>query len=132
MPDDLASLVQVTFVYDATLGSVIEQQPLGGTKVGVPASCIPLPQRGTLLGQSGFSRQPAGAWEWVMTGGGTSDPFDAFLDSLPAGGVWKVPASRATVKSLVLALQNKGFTRNQIQTQVPQLYSAIATEALAP
>lgn len=129
MADNIADLVQVTFIYDATLGSAIEQQPLGGTKYGLPKSVIPLPQQGVLFGQSGFSRQLAGAWEWVLQG--QPDVLDTFVDGLTGRGGWTVPASRVTMKSLCQALQRQGFTRTQIQNQVPQLYAAIKTEVLA-
>lgn len=127
--NNLNNLVQVTFIYDTTLGSPIESQPFGGKVVAVSKDQIPLPKRGTFLGQPGFSRQPSGAWEWVMQG--DSDPMDAFIDSLTGRGAWTVPASRATVKQMVQALLNRGFTRTQLQNQVPSLYSAISAEVLA-
>jgi hypothetical protein len=129
MANNLGTLVQVTFIYDATLGSPIESQPDGGKIVAVPRDQIPLPARGVFLGQAGFSRQPAGAWEWVMQG--DTDPLDAFVDSLTGKGAWTLPASRTVMKSMCQALYRQGFTRTQIQNQVPQLYQAIAAEVRA-
>jgi hypothetical protein len=125
----LADLIQVTFIYDTTLGSPIETQPLGGKVVAVPPTYIPLPDRGTLLGQPGFSRQTATAWEWVMQG--ANDPLDQFVDSLTGLGFWVLPASRTIMKSLCQAMFNRGFTKAQIQTQMPQLYQAIINEKAA-
>lgn len=129
MADSLADLIQVTFIYDASLGSPIESQPDGGKVVAVSKDQIPLPQRGEFLGRAGFSRQPAGAWEWVMQG--DTDPLDAFVDSLTGRGAWTLAASRTTVKSMCQALYRNGFTRTQIQNQMPQLYQAIAAEVKA-
>jgi hypothetical protein len=129
MAETLADLIPVTFIYDVTLGSPIESQPYGGKVAAVSRSQIPLPQRGIFLGQPGFSRQNAGAWEWVMQG--DTDPLDAFVDSLTGRGSWTLPASRTTVKSMCQALYRQGFTRTQIQTQMPAVYSAISAEVRA-
>lgn len=136
----LGDLVDVTFVYDPGLGSPPETQPLGGKVIAVPPTVLPLPQRGTLLGQAGFGRQQAVAdplnpgstvvrWEWVLQG--ATDPVDPFVDALTGRPGWLVPASRATVKLLIQRLYSAGIPRATIQSQVPQLYQAIAAEIRA-
>lgn len=138
--DVLADLVSVTLIYDASLGSPPETQPFGGKAVAVPPSAIPLPQRGVLLGQPGFSRQqvvpdPANPdativrWEWVMQG--ATDPVDTFVDSLTGRPGWVVPASRAVMKTLVQRLFSAGIPRATIAQQVPLMFDAIAAEVRA-
>jgi hypothetical protein len=138
--DVLATLTDVTLIYDAALGSPPETQPLGGKVVAVPRAAIPLPKRGQLYGQQGFGRQqvvsdplnPGGTmvrWEWVMTGG--TDQIDAFVDSLTGRGSWVNAGSRATVKLMVQRLFSAGISRNTIVTQIPQFYGAVAAEVVA-
>jgi hypothetical protein len=126
-------LVLVTLIYDTTLGSPIEYVNDGGKQIAVPASQIPLPQRGVFVTWPGFSRQSIVGgvlrWEWVMQG--AIDQLDAFVDSITGKGGWLVTASRNTMKTLCQALLRQGFTRAQIQAQVPQLYQAIAAELTA-
>lgn len=145
MTDDvqaLQDLVEVVLIHDPDLGSTPETAGLNGKTVLVPRSALPLPQRGKWLGQPGFSRQtvvpaPTGddpdntvlRWEWVLQG--ETSILDQFVDSLTGRGAWTVPASRATVRTTVQALLNRGFTRAQVQNQVPKLYAAIAAEVLA-
>lgn len=125
----LADLTPVTLIYDAAAGSPVETQPWGGRIIMVPPEMIPLPQRGKLYGQAGFSRQNAGAWEWVMVG--DTDPVDQFIDSLTGRPGWLVPSARAVMKLLVQRLFSAGIPRATIATQVPQLYQAVAAEVLA-
>lgn len=130
----LDELVEVTLIHDASLGSAPETASLNGKVIAVPKEVIPLPRKGSLVGLPGFGRQTVIAggalrWEWVLQGG--TDPLDAFVDSLTGRGGWLLPASRTTVKDMCQALFNKGFTRTQIQNQMPQVYSAIAAEVTA-
>jgi hypothetical protein len=127
--DNLSNLVPVTFIYDAALGSPIETQPYGGKVVAVSRNEIPLPRRGKFLGQNGFSRQTAGAWEWVMQG--DVDPVDQFVDSLTGKGGWINQQSRTVIKTLVQRLFSAGIPRGTINTQVPQMYQAVAAEIIA-
>ena len=140
--DVLADLVSVTLIYDPALGSPPETQSLGGQAIALPSALFPLPQRGTLLGQPGFSRQsvvddPNSSdptmtivrWEWVMLG--ATDPIDTFVDSLTGRPGWVVPASRAVMKTMVQRLFSQGISRAAIAQQVPQLYAAIAAEVRA-
>jgi hypothetical protein len=138
--EELSDLVEVTFIYDPALGSPTSTQALGGKVIGVPSTSIPLPLRGKLLGQPGFGRQmvvpdpqdPASTihrWEWVLQGG--TDPVDTFIDSLTGRGGWVNVQARTVVKTLVQRLFSAGISRTTIQTQVPQLYQAIAAEVRA-
>lgn len=141
--DTVADLVSVTFIYDPALGSPVETQPLGGRTVAVPKSAIPLPKRGSLLGQQGFGRQAVVAdptspetppatmirWEWVLQGG--TDPVDLFVDNLTGRPGWLIPASRATIKTLVQRLFSAGIPRSTIVNQVPLMYQAVAAEVRA-
>ena len=125
----LSELIPVLLVYDAALGSPPETQSWGGRIIMVPPEMIPLPQRGEIWGQRGFSRQGAQMWEWVMVG--DTDPVDQFVDSLTGRPGWVVPASRAVMKTMVQRLFSAGIPRNTIATQVPQMYQAVAAEVLA-
>ncbi len=125
----LSELVPVLLVYDPALGSPPETQSWGGRIIMVPPEMIPLPQRGEIWGQRGFSRQGSTMWEWVMVG--DTDPVDQFVDSLTGRPGWPVPASRAVLKLLVQRLYSAGIPRNTIATQVPQMYQAVAAEVIA-
>lgn len=143
--DGVEDLVEVTFIYDAALGSPENTQPLHNTKYGVPRNKIPLPKRGVLFGQPGFGRQavvpdptaqaapPTVAtmvrWEWVLQGG--TDPVDAFVDSLTGKGGWTLPASREIVETMVRRLYTAGIPRGTITSQVPPFVQAIMAEARA-
>jgi len=77
---DVDDLIAVTLIYDAALGSPVETQPLGGRILLVPPDVFPLPVRGVVYGQPGFSRQAGTGWKWVMQG--NVDPVDTFVDSI--------------------------------------------------
>lgn len=126
----LDDLVPVTLIYDPASGSPANTQPWGGRVLLLPPEMIPLPVRGKLFGQSGWSRQGVdGAWEWVMIG--DTDPVDQFVDSLTGRPGWLVPSARAVLKTLVQRLFSAGIPRNTIATQVPQMYQAVAAEVIA-
>lgn len=140
--DNIADMVDVTFIYDPALGSPKDTEKWGGRVIGLPRTSFPLPIRGILLGQPGFGRQQTVAaptpeasdattvrWEWVMQG--ATDPVDAFVDSLTGKGMWTLTASRTVVMTLVQRLFSAGIPRTTIQNQVPQLYRAIAAEIRA-
>jgi hypothetical protein len=126
---ELSELVQVTLIYDPTLGSTPDLAPLSGKVIAVNPDMIPLPLRGTFLGQPGYSRQGASGWEWVLQG--ATDPVDAFVDSLTGKGGWTNSASRATVKLMIQRLFSAGISRTTIATQIPPFYQAIAAEVVA-
>ena len=123
-------LVAVTLIYDVSLGSPIEYVNDGNKQIGIPKDQIPLPNRGVFITWPGFSRQTVVGgllrWEWVMQG--ETDPLDSFVDSLTGRGGWTVAASRTTIKNLCQTLFKQGFTRTQIQNQMPNVYGAIAAE----
>ena len=129
----LADLTEVTFIWDAALGSPPELQQYANRVVAVPPTMLPLPPRGRFLGIGGYSRQaptPGGpVWQWVMQG--STDPIDQFVDSLPAPSPWLVPASREAVKLMIARLFSAGIPRNTIATQIPQFYNAIANQVRA-
>jgi hypothetical protein len=125
----LGELIPVLLVYDVALGSPIETQPWGGRIIMVPPEMIPLPQRGEIWGQRGFSRQGATMWEWVMVG--DTDPVDQFVDSLTGRPGWLVPGARLVMKTLVQRLFSAGIPRATIAAQVPQMYQAVAAEVVA-
>lgn len=133
--DTVANMIEVVMIHDPALGSPPEALPLANKNVCVSQSLIPLPQRGVFLGQPGFSRQtPFGdpsvmRWEWVLQG--DVNILDTFVDSLTGRGSWVVPTSRTTVKTIVQALLNKGFSRTQVNNQFPALYQAVAAEIRA-
>lgn len=125
-----SQLVQVTLVWDATLGSPTELQPWGGKVVAVPPDFLPLPPQGTLFGLKGFSRSEGnGTWSWILQG--DVDPVDNFLDSLTGRGGWTVPASRTTVKIMAQRLFSAGIPRSTIVSQFPAFYNAVAAEIRA-
>jgi hypothetical protein len=127
----VADYVPVTFIWDTTLGSPNDPtlQALGGKQFLVPPDQIPLPTRGRLVGVGGYSRQTAGAWEWVIQG--DVDQVDVFVDSLTGRGGWLVPASRQAVKLMIQRMFSAGIPRNTIATQVPQFYQAVVAEIQA-
>jgi hypothetical protein len=131
----LSDLVEVTLIYDAALGSPADTQQHNGKVVAVDREQIPLPREGTFLGLPGLGRQATVnsvvRWEWVMLSATPGDVLDQFLDGLTGRADWTVPASRATVRTVVLALLSRGFTRSQININMPQLYAAIAAEVRA-
>lgn len=127
---EVDDLVEVTFIHDPALGSPPELASLGGKVFGVPPERIPLPARGKLLGQRGYSRQtPGGAWEWVLQG--DTDPVDQFVDALTGRPGWLVPDSRTVVVTMIKRMFSAGIPRATIQNQVPQFYAAIAAEIRA-
>lgn len=142
VPLALADLVEVTLIYDPTLGSPAETQALGGRVLALPPSLFPLPQQGVLLGLRGFGRQQVVAaptpqnpdatrlrWEWVLQG--DVDPMDQFVDQLTGRPGWLVPASRATTKLSLQRLLAAGVPRTGLAQQFPLLYQAIAAEVRA-
>lgn len=127
----LDQLVPVKLIYDAALGSPPETAAYANVIVMVPPDLTPLPQRGRLLGQPGFSRQNqvTQAWEWVLQG--DTDPVDQFVDSLTGRPGWVNTQSRAAVKLMIQRLFSAGIPRTTIQTQIPQFYQAVAAEVQA-
>jgi hypothetical protein len=129
MTDSISDLVPVTLIYDTTLGSPPESAPLANQIILVPPEMFPLPTRGTVYGQPGFSRQIGDAWQWVM--GGTTDPVSQFVDTLTAKGVWVNQTAKSTVMTLVQRLFSAGIPRSTISSQLPAFYQAVAAEVLA-
>ncbi len=140
--DSGGDLVEVTFVYDPELGSPKGAEKHGGKKFGVPKSRIPLPQRGVLFGQPGYSRQQivpdptpdvpdntAMRWEWVLQG--DTDPVDEFVDGLTGRPGWVVPQSRQVIVGLVRQLFSAGIPRRTIARDVPRMFAAVANEIRA-
>ena len=108
----LDDLTDVVFIWDAALGSPVELQQYANRVVAVPPDMLPLPARGRFLGIPGFSRQVGIGWQWVMQG--SNDPVDPFVDSLPGGRPWLVPASRETAKLMIARLFSAGIPRSTI------------------
>lgn len=128
MPDiDISDLTQVTFVWDAALGSPTELSKWSGLVAAVPPEYLPLPDRGVLFGLRGYSRTDgAGGLQWVLQG--DVDPLDQFVDSLTGRGGWTNLTARTAVKTMIGRLFNAGIPRGTIASQFPQLYAAIAAE----
>jgi hypothetical protein len=126
----VADLVQVTVVWDASLGSPTELEGYNGAVVAVPPAYFPLPDRGTLFGVKGYSRKVGdGTWQWILQG--DVDPVDAFVDSLTGRPGWVSAPSRAVVKTMIQRLFSAGIPRETIVTQIPQFVQAIVAEYVA-
>lgn len=126
----VADLVQVTVVWDASLGSPVELQSYGGAVVAVPPNYFPLPDRGTLFGVKGYSRKVGdGTWQWILQG--DTDPVDAFVDSLTGRPGWVNQGARTTVKTMVQRLFSAGIPRETIATQIPLFVQAVVAEYAA-
>jgi hypothetical protein len=124
-------LVPVTLIYDPTQ-SPPDTQPLGGQVILTPPEHIPLPATGSFYGQPGYSRQQAGAWEWVMSAASaTGGQLDVFVDSLTGRPGWVNPDSRATMKTAAQRLLKEGLPKALIQQMLPAVYSAVKTEVVA-
>lgn len=129
MAETIADLVPVVMIYDVSLGSPPESQPYANQVLLLPPEFFPLPDRGVVLGQPGFSRQASAQWQWVMTG--ITDPVDQFVDSLTGRGAWTNQSARTVVKTMVQRLFTAGIPRSTISSQLPAFYQAVATEVLA-
>lgn len=107
----------------------------GGRFLSVPTATVlpPLGTRGIVqvsgVQVSGYLRQNAGAYEWVMMP--LVDPVIATVDGLPGPQGWTSLPSRATWRSIADALRGLGVSQPDLATGLGQLYGAARTNVLA-